>query len=170
MGVRFTIRSSKDQNPILEGGPLSRYPFSGPADTDMVKVRRMLPLYLVALGALLILGGCREIPTSLNVGNGPSFTLRGNGQLASFRIYGPLPGRRIATPFDSKSLVWRIQPADGYFKGAVVELLRIEYGRVPSGYEQVIPRNGIALALPAGEVYYFFAETTNAPQPPVGST
>ncbi len=121
------------------------------------------PVFLAAASLLLVLSGCREIPTFVKMGNGPSFSFQGSGRLASFRIYGPQPGHRIATPFDAKSLVWRIQPAEGYFKGARLEGLEINYGSVPSGYTRTIPGSGAALALPAGQVYYFFAETTNAP-------
>ena len=112
---------------------------------------------------LPMLSSCREIPTSVKVGNGPSFSFHGNGRLASFRVYGAQPGHKIATPFDAKSLVWRVQPTEGYFKGARVEGLKIEYGSTPVGYTQAIPSSGAASALPAGQVYYFFAETTNAP-------
>ena len=110
-----------------------------------------------------MLSSCREIPTSVKVGNGPSFSFHGSGRLASFRIYGPQPGYKIATPFDAKSVVWRVQPTEGYFKGARVEGLKIEYGSIPVGYTQAIPNSGTASALPPGQVYYFFAETTNAP-------
>src|SRR4029077_14072272 len=109
------------------------------------------------------LSGCREIPTSAKIDNGPSFSLHGSGKLASFRIYGPQPGHRIATPFDSKSLVWRVEPSKGYFKGARVEQLQIKYGNVPSEYTQTVPNSGAAPALVAGQVYYFWVETANAP-------
>ena len=118
--------------------------------------------FIIIPALLLLLGGCREVPTSIKVGNGPSFALRGSGRLASFRIYGPEPGRKIATPFDAKSLVWRVEPINGYFKGVKVKGLQIEYGSVPSGYKQTVPAGGVPV-LSSGEVYYFFGETTNAP-------
>jgi hypothetical protein len=108
------------------------------------------------------LSGC-EIPTSAKIASGPSFSLRGSGELAAFRIYGPQPGHKIATPFDSKSLVWDLSPEGGYFKGAPVSGLEINYGEIPRRYSQTIPTNGSALPLAAGQVYYFVAETTNAP-------
>ncbi len=127
----------------------------------MTLTRHIGVLLLVCI--LPMLSSCREIPTSVKVGNGPSFSFDGSGRLASFRIYGPQPGYKIATPFDAKSLVWRVQPTEGYFKGARVEGLKIEYGSIPVGYTQAIPNSGTASALPPGQVYYFFAETTNAP-------
>lgn len=81
----------------------------------MTRYKRTLVCCMVFI---LVLSGCREIGTTVKVGNGPSFSLKGSGRLASFRIYGPEPGHKIATPFDTKSLVWRVQPAEGYFKGA----------------------------------------------------
>ena len=127
----------------------------------MTLTRHIGVLLLVCI--LPMLSSCREIPTSVKVGNGPSFSFHGSGRLASFRIYGPQPGYKIATPFDAKSVVWRVQPTEGYFKGARVEGLKIEYGSIPVGYTQAIPNSGTASALPPGQVYYFFAETTNAP-------
>lgn len=119
--------------------------------------------FLAAASWLFVLSSCREIPTSVRVGSGPSFSLNGSGRLASFRVYGPQPDHKIATPFDEKSLVWRVQPSEGYLKGVQVKQLEIRYGSVPSGYTQTVPTSGSASALPAGQVYYFFAETTNAP-------
>ncbi len=121
-------------------------------------IRFMLCVLLLVMSC-----ACREIPTSVTIGTGPSFSLRGSGRLASFRLYGPQPGHKIATPFDQKSLVWRIQPAEGYLRGVQVEHLEIKYGSVPTAYTQSVPTKGTAPALSAGQVYYFFAETTNAP-------
>src|SRR5262249_49808024 len=104
-----------------------------------------------------------EVPTSVRVDAGPKFFLSGSGKLASFRIYGPSSGRRIATPFDWKSLVWRVEPAGGYFDGALVERLEIEYAKIPRAYVQSVPSTGTASALQKGRVYWFFAETTGAP-------
>jgi hypothetical protein len=40
----------------------------------------------------------------------------------------------------------------------------LNYGRTPSGYAQIVPTESqLAPILPAGAVYSFFAETTNAP-------
>jgi hypothetical protein len=125
--------------------------------------RHRATTFVTAAFLLLVLSGCREIPTSAKIDNGPSFSLHGSGKLASFRIYGPQPGHRIAIPFDSKSLVWRVEPSKGYFKGARVERLQIKYGNVPSEYTQTVPNSGTAPALVAGQVYYFWVETANAP-------
>jgi hypothetical protein len=111
---------------------------------------------------LMTLLGC-EVRTSVRLEGGPSFSFGGSGRLASFRVYGPQPGHKIATPFDAKSLVWRVQPTEGYLKGAQVEQLAIRYGSVPNGYVQTIPSSATAPGLVAGQVYYFFAETTDAP-------
>jgi len=118
---------------------------------------------LMILATLLPLVGCGERSTSAEVGKGPSFLLHGSGRLASFRIYGPQADHKIATPFDEKSLVWRIQPSEGYFKGAPVSGLTLDYGIVPKGYVQITPVSGTANVLPTGQVYYFFAETADAP-------
>jgi hypothetical protein len=97
------------------------------------------------------------------VQRGPTFLLSGSGRLASFRIYGPKPGRVIATPFDNKFLVWSVQASAGYFEGRPVEALVVEIGRIPAGYTQTVPEAGKTPRLNSGTIYYFFAETTNAP-------
>lgn len=111
---------------------------------------------------VLCLAAC-EVSTSARIHAGPTFSLSGSGRLASFRIYGPSSSRTIATPFDEKSLVWRVQPTGGYFEGELVEGVDIEYGKVPRAYVQNVPATGTAAALQKGQVYWFFAETTNAP-------
>jgi hypothetical protein len=112
---------------------------------------------------LLLTAGCREIRTTVKVGDGPTFSFHGSGRLASFRVYGPQPGHKIATPFDDKSLIWRVQPSEGYFKGTRVQGLNVAYGVLPKGYIQTIPENSAPAPLSQRQVYYFFAETTNAP-------
>lgn len=122
-----------------------------------------LRLLLAAVLLPLAMSGCWEIPTSAKLSSGPTFSLRGNGDLASFRVYGPNPGHRMATPFDSSSVVWSVGPSGGYLAGAQVWSLQIVYGQVPKGYVQITPNNGAVSPLPAGMIYYFVAETTNAP-------
>jgi len=104
-----------------------------------------------------------EVKTSARLELGPTFLLSGSGKLASLRIYGPKPGRVIATPFDSKSLVWSVQASAGYFEGRPVQGLTITSGRVPAEYIQTVPEGGTTARLKSHLVYYFFAETTNAP-------
>src|SRR6267142_1501469 len=58
---------------------------------------------LATASCWFVLSGCREVPTSVGVGSGPSFSLNGSGRLASLRVYGPRSGHKI--PFDQKSLV-----------------------------------------------------------------
>ena len=117
---------------------------------------------IVVIPVLLFFAAC-EVSTSARISAGPTFSLTGSGRLASFRVYGPSQGRKIATPFDQKALAWLIQPAQGYFKGAPVEGLKIKYGEVPTGYAQAVPMAGTAAALGGGKVYWFFAEATGAP-------
>jgi hypothetical protein len=110
---------------------------------------------------LLTFAGC-EIATSAKLGSGPKFSLDGTGHLASFTIYAPQPGRKIATPNDTTSEVWSVR-VSGSSRGELVARMDLLYGRVPSGFVQTVPKNGAATALVPGLVYYFFAETTGAP-------
>src|SRR5258706_12104694 len=116
---------------------------------------------LVALGAGFYVTG--ERPTVVGVNAGPSFTMKGSGQLAGFTVYAPRAGNRIAFPHkDDSSVAWQIVATKGYFEGAHVGGLQLKYGAVPSGYTQLVPSESQpAPALSAGAVYSFFAETTN---------
>lgn len=121
------------------------------------------------LAAFLMMGSCfyiiGERPTVVSVKAGPSFTMKGSGQLAIFTVYSPKSGNRIAYPHqDDSSVVWQIAAKNGYFKGARVGGLELTYGKVPNGYSQLVPgESQPAPTLAAGSVYSFFAETANAP-------
>jgi hypothetical protein len=121
--------------------------------------------FLGAVSLLLVMSGCREIPTSVKVGTGPSFSLGGSGRLATFTVYAPQSNQTIAFPDrDIASVVWQVTAPKGYFTGSHVKGLHLTYGKVPSGYEQVVPsQSKAAPRLAPGAVYAFLAETTDAP-------
>jgi hypothetical protein len=120
---------------------------------------------LAVMPLLLLLSGCREVPTSVRVENGPSFTLAGSGRLGIFTIYAPQNGQRIAFPDPAvASAVWQVRASEGYFKGKHVAGLKVTYGNVPDGYQQLVPgKSEVPPPLSLGVVYAFFAETTDAP-------
>jgi hypothetical protein len=122
--------------------------------------KHLVRLMLVMVGLVLV--GC-EVRTSVKLAGGPSFSFDGSGRLASFTIYGPRSGHKIATPNDDISQVWSIQPSNGFADSILVASMNLRYGSVPKGYTQTVPRSGYAPALPTGLVYYFIAETTGAP-------
>ena len=118
---------------------------------------------LVATGLfLLTFLGC-EVSTSVRLGTGPTFSFDGSGRLASFSVYAPQPGHKIATPNDMKSEVWSFRLASGNSRGEMVANMNLLYGKVPAGYMQTAPSNGAVSVLPPGVVYFFIAETTGAP-------
>ena len=121
--------------------------------------------FLAVMPLLLLLIGCREVPTSVKVESAPSFTLRGRGRLGIFTIYAPQSGQRVAFPDPAvASAVWQIRASEGYFKGKHVNGLKVTYGKVPDGYQQLVPgQSEVPPPLSPGAVYAFFAETTDAP-------
>jgi hypothetical protein len=114
---------------------------------------------------LLLLMGCREVPTSVGVSKGPSFSLGGSGRLATFTVYAPGSNQKIAFPDrELANVVWQITASKGYFKGTHVKGLQLAYGKVPPGYEQLVPgQSQIVPPLPSDAVYAFLAETTDSP-------
>jgi hypothetical protein len=116
---------------------------------------------LAAIPLLLNVSGC-EVSTSAKVRGGPTFSLNGSGRLVVFRVYGPRPGRKIATPVDAQSLMWSIEPTIDSPSGVLVAGMEIAYGEVPRGYVQKFPSSAAALPLAVGRVYIFDAETTGA--------
>jgi hypothetical protein len=115
---------------------------------------------------LLMLVACEppEIPTAVKVGPGPSFVLTGSGRLASFTVYAPMSGQKVAFPHgDVSTVVWQISSSTGYFDGARVNGLDLIYGKVPEGYKQIVPDQLQAPpSLQPGLIYSFFAESTGA--------
>lgn len=121
----------------------------------------------LAVGAFLVLlVGCEapEIPTAVKVGPGPSFALTGSGRLASFTIYAPMVGQKVAFPHgEVSSVVWQISSSTGYFKGTRVNGFDLIYGKVPEGYKQIVPDHPqVPPSLQSGLIYSFFAESTGA--------
>ena len=125
---------------------------------------RILLSLALAVTVALVLAGC-EIPASVSLKPGPSFSLDGGGRLVSFTVWGPRPGRKIATPYDSKGLMWRIEASDPPSGSFLSMMNEIAYGRVPNGYVQKFPIRGPALPVDIGQVYAFIGETTGAPGP-----
>ena len=125
-------------------------------------------LSLFAAGMIILMySSCEiaEIPTSVRLTQGPSFSLRGSGRLAMFLVYAPVAGQKVAFPHTKIStVVWEISCSKGYFDGHYVEGLHLEYGKTPAGYTQVVPRRpDTALRLPPGKIYSYWAESTGAP-------
>lgn len=85
--------------------------------------------------------------------------------MATFTVYAPQSGQKIAFPDrDVASVVWQVTASKGYFNGSDVKGLQLTYGKVPSGYEQLMrSQSGAAPPLVPGTVYAFLAETTDAP-------
>jgi hypothetical protein len=119
-------------------------------------------ILVAAISLLLTINGC-EVGTSVRIGAGPTFSFDGSGRFVSFHVYGPRPGRMIATPVDAKSLMWSIEPTSDAPSGVSVTGMEIAYGKVPRSYIQKFPSSGVALPLTVGQVYVFDAETTGAP-------
>lgn len=135
---------------------------------------RQMAISLIPAVMLVYVFGCHrsEIPTSVIVGNGLSFSFQGNGRLASFTVSAPLNGQKIAEGCTAQLFpcagratpVWQIQASSGYMNGSNVNNLRLQYGKIPEGYTQLVPPNSQATpTLGSGVVYAFFAETTGAP-------
>lgn len=127
-------------------------------------MKKVITLFLLAY-SICLFSCSRERPTSIVVGTEPSFSFSGSGKLASFTIYGPMSGERIALPdSDVATVVWQIKTSRGYFNGTQVEGILLLFGKPPVGYTQVVPSQSNALpSLPGGVVYSFLAETTDAP-------
>lgn len=127
-------------------------------------MKKEAALWVSALLLMSIACEPPEIPTVVKVGPGPSFALTGSGRLASFTIYAPIGGQKVAFPDgDVSSAVWQISSSKGYFQGAPVSGLNLIYGKVPEGYKQIVPdKLQGPPSLRPGLIYSFFAESTGA--------
>ena len=122
-------------------------------------------LSLLGSALLVALSACEshEVPTTVKVGPGQSFSFNGSGRLATFTVYAPIGGQKIAFPHnDVSSVIWQIATSKGYFHGARVDALNLAFGKTPEGYRQTVPDQANVPALQPGMIYSFFAETTGA--------
>lgn len=133
--------------------------------TRRQKLRNTLLLVFLAASFTYVAACNWEKPTSVRVSSGPSFVFSGSGRLASFTVYAPQAGHRIASPNpDVATVVWQIKASKGYFEGTHVEHMQLAYGKLPDGYNQAVPSQSQGPPpLAPGAVYSFFAETTDAP-------
>jgi len=121
--------------------------------------------FAVTVLSVLLLIGCEppiKGPTAIKVENGPAFSMRGQGNLARFTIYAPVPGTKIANPFDPSSVLWEIEARPkGLLEGVSIEGLRLAYAKIPGGYTQTVPENSQAAPhLAPGRIYSFVAWST----------
>jgi hypothetical protein len=121
--------------------------------------------FALTVFSLLAFVGCEppiEGPTAITVENGPTFSLRGHGNLARFTVYAPVKGKKIANPFDPASAVWEIEAGrQGILEGISIESLRLVYAKVPGGYTQTVPKNSQAITQLAPEKIYSFEAWSN---------
>lgn len=129
------------------------------------KFKKTLPLFLVAASVMCAAACNWEKATSVTVSSGPTFVFSGSGRLASFTVYAPQNGRRLASPNpDVATVIWQIKASEGYFAGSHVQHMQLDYGKPPDGYDQTVPKQPQgAPPLATGAIYSFFAETTDAP-------
>jgi hypothetical protein len=127
-------------------------------------MKKAAMIFLIAC-SMRFLSCSGERPTTVAVGPGLSFSFSGSGRLASFTVYGPRSGQRIALPdLDVASVIWQIKTSKGYFNGARVQDFQLKYGKIPDGYTAVAPsQSQPPPPLAPGAVYSFLAETTDAP-------
>jgi hypothetical protein len=109
-----------------------------------------------------VLASCEVGTTAVHISAGPTFLLDGSGNLASFTVWAPRNGHKIATPMDTKGLMWGIEPQGGVTKGQPIVNRQLAYGKVPEGYVQTFPTAGLADSLAPGLVYAFAIDSTGA--------
>ena len=113
------------------------------------------------LFSIVLLGSCEppmKGPSAISVESGPSFTLHGEAQLASFTVYAPLNGTKIANPYDPSSAIWEIQGPKPHVFGSGIEIegLRLIYAGIPRGYTQTVPNAPqVTPQLASGKIYSF---------------
>ena len=103
----------------------------------------------------------RRTEVKLEGGNPPTFVLSGSGNLVELSVGRDLEDKTL-TPSKRSPVIWKITPTSR--DGERLENVgRIVYGVVPKGYKQTIPAEGPPPGLTAGNYYYYYLETINAP-------
>lgn len=120
-------------------------------------------LAVVSLLVLVFMSLFMEQSTKVTVigSNPPQIKMSDSGTLGALRVTGNEKQREAIGPDDVT--YWLIEPANGYVRGEVIELLSpITYGKIPLGYIQKYPEQGQAPPLLEGTKYYVYADTVNA--------
>lgn len=86
--------------------------------------------------------------------------MSGNGSMNELVVRGPKSQRKIDGP--DSSAYWKIKTDEPGCGQQVGSLTPIVYGKVPVGYIQIYPENGIPLPLVEGEEYYIQVSTCGA--------
>ncbi len=102
-----------------------------------------------------------EIDTSVQIidlNNPPTFTLSGNGYLARFAVYGPLPDFQYQ---ENWPIVWAIVPDAEMAEKRISKLQSITFGKLPIGFKEINPIGKLE-ALSEGKLYSAVANTNGA--------
>jgi hypothetical protein len=105
----------------------------------------------------LIFIGCEEHPYKVSIGDKvpPTFAIEPCGSVYFVRIL-KYPAEPKTDIYPNEAGIWQIEHKDPLSRGCA----EIEYGVVPDGFVQKIPKDGAAPpALKEGEEYLFFAPT-----------
>jgi hypothetical protein len=102
--------------------------------------------------AITLLIGCNdppwEVDTAINAttnNNLTTFSFSGNGYPILFSVW--------AHRNDSSDFLWQLVPNDSQNLKQAYKLAPIIYGQVPSGWKQIIPKNGEVPILQEGHKY-----------------
>jgi hypothetical protein len=119
-------------------------------------------MWWILISLVLFCVNCeRRTMVKLEGGNPPTFVLYGSGNLVEFSIGRDLQDKTL-NPSKRSPVIWKLTPTSR--DGEKVENIgRIVYGVVPHGYRQAIPAEGQPPELIAGNYYYYYVETINAP-------
>ena len=114
----------------------------------------------IACGHLFSSGKVRLVAEQMPL----TFEFRGRGNLWFIYVDGPFStgeGGALAPQagYDSQNPLWRIHGPE-YRPIPLNDLPSIAYGRLPPGWEQVIPKTGTPPPLIDGAVYYIAATTS----------
>lgn len=112
-------------------------------------LRNLRPLSLLLLMCMLIffLVGCNQRPRVIvEGGTAPLFSISGNGSIQVVTVSGPDFENRKSRDAGSRYMkpYWQIVAQTEEGSSRINRLKRIDYGKVPDGFKQVFPANGVA--------------------------
>ena len=125
-------------------------------------------LFTCSITSVFVMASCHESDPGIRLEEGsypPVFKITGGGLSASFVVFGPFENvsewEKASSSIENLTPVWEVN-SPPHANKSVSEYSPLTYGEIPSGFSQKRPKDGSALQLLEGKVYYLTVAANSA--------
>jgi hypothetical protein len=125
-------------------------------------------LFTFSVTPVFVMASCHEIDPRIRLEEGsypPVFNITGGGLSASFVVFGPFENvgewQKASSSIEKLTPVWEVNSPPHTDK-SVSDYSPLTYGKIPSGFSQKHPKDGNALQLSEGKIYYLLIPVNSA--------